>query len=160
MKFRRLTNEELEHLEKEFIDFLCSNTVTADDWESLKVNEPENAEALIEMFSDVVLEKVYTKVSFLEKREKDNLMIFKISDEMIQLLGISITGDSNVDFTDSNSIQSYLAQNKSVNSQISGFRNTKVIATGSKTEEVFQLISSGCVVGEETFFNTLDQIID
>ena len=37
MKYRRLTNEELAELEKEFVRFLVSNTVTSEDWE--KINE-------------------------------------------------------------------------------------------------------------------------
>ena len=58
MKFRRLTNEELQELEKEFVQFLVSNTVTADDWEKIKEDNPERAEGLIEIFSDIVFEKV------------------------------------------------------------------------------------------------------
>ena len=98
MRFRRLTTEELTHLEKEFIEFLVSNTVTAEDWVKLKADSPDNAEELIEMFSDVVLSKVYGKIVLLEKREKNNLLLFKFDGEIVQMLGVS-TNDETIDFT-------------------------------------------------------------
>ncbi len=76
MKYRRLSTDELQELEKEFVHFLVSNGIAADDWVKLKEEENDKAEALIDTFSDVVMEKVLGKVDFLEKREKSSVLFF------------------------------------------------------------------------------------
>ena len=65
-KYRRLLKEELVIFEKEFVDFLVVNGIVAEDWEKLKVNEPEKAEKMVDLFSDVILESVMRKAQFLE----------------------------------------------------------------------------------------------
>ena len=40
VKYRALTHEELESMEKEFIDFLVLNGITGEDWEKLKNEKP------------------------------------------------------------------------------------------------------------------------
>jgi hypothetical protein len=56
MKYKRLTTEELKHLEKEFVNFLASAQITGSDWEKMKANEIEKAEELLDVFSDLVFE--------------------------------------------------------------------------------------------------------
>ena len=46
-KYRRLTLEELEELQKEFVDFLVINGITAEDWVKLKDNEVDKSELII-----------------------------------------------------------------------------------------------------------------
>ena len=70
MDFRRLTNNELEELKTEFVRFLVSNTVTGDDWEKIKKENPERAEGLIEIFSDIVFKKIISKVEYLEMKKQ------------------------------------------------------------------------------------------
>lgn len=152
MKFRRLSSEELTHLEKEFIEFLVSNTVTADDWVKLKAEKPEHAEELIVMFSDVVLDKVYSKVVLLEKREPKSLLLFKFDGDLVQMLGVS-SQDENVDFTKLNQDIDYSTI------KLEGFKSSKVVAKETKSTEVFQLIESGCNVGNPELYKTLDAII-
>lgn len=159
MKFRRLSNEELGHLEKEFVDFLCANTITAEDWVKIKSESLEKAEHLIEMFSDIVLEKVYNKVSFLEKREAKNLIVFRCTDKTVDLIGITLDPNSNLDLTDPEKVADVVSGKYSLKDQLSGFRNTKKINSEEKSLEVHQLINSGCIIGEEKLFLALDRVI-
>ena len=66
MRFRLLSNEELQHLESEFKQFLIINHIHSDEWTQINANEPEKSLALVEFFSDTVLLKVYEKIHFLE----------------------------------------------------------------------------------------------
>ena len=59
MKYRRLNEAELKDLEQDFIRFLASNQVTADDWKKLKDSKSDQADGLIGLFSDQVFDKVY-----------------------------------------------------------------------------------------------------
>ena len=47
MKYRRLSNAELQELEKDFVKFLATNHITATDWVKLKENNPIKVEKLI-----------------------------------------------------------------------------------------------------------------
>jgi len=152
MKFRRLSQEELSHLEKEFIEFLVSNTITADDWVSIKKNKPDETNRLIDLFSDIVLEKVYSKMVLLEKREKNNLLFFKFKDNMIETIGVTSKNDR-VDF---NLPESF---DESVFSGLEGFRQTRIYQESEKSKEVFQLVQAGCVIGNAELYKTLEGII-
>ena len=58
MKYRRLTLEELEPLENEFIDFLVVNGIIADDWRHLLAHDLEKSNQIIDAFSEVVFEGI------------------------------------------------------------------------------------------------------
>ena len=76
MKYKRLSIEELKALEKEFISFLASAQITGQDWEKMKVEEASKAEELIDVFSDLVYEKVMNKIQYLEYRDQRSINIF------------------------------------------------------------------------------------
>ena len=44
MKYTRLTKEQFEELHQEFINFLATQSITAEEWEDIKKNKPEAAE--------------------------------------------------------------------------------------------------------------------
>ncbi len=72
MKFRRFNKEELLDLEKEFARFLASQAIPADEWEKIKAEKPQQANDLIDIFSDMVFEQILDKVEYLElKTPKD-----------------------------------------------------------------------------------------
>src|SRR5690625_7148031 len=70
MRYRRLTLEELKELESEFTTFLVTQGIPAEEWEKMKEKEPEQCQGLIDIFSDIVFEKILGKVKYLEHREK------------------------------------------------------------------------------------------
>ena len=41
MKYSRLTKEQFEELHQEFINFLATQSITADEWTNLKANKPD-----------------------------------------------------------------------------------------------------------------------
>ena len=90
MKFRVLTHEELEPLKEDFIKFLSANTITGDDWQSIKENKPKEAKTLLEMFCDIVWEKSLEKINFLEHRDEKYLKVFSCGKEKIEMVGFSV----------------------------------------------------------------------
>ena len=91
MRFRCLTNEELKELDAELIQFLILNHVYKEDWAIMNQKEPLKAKQLIELFSDVVLDKVYNKVSFLERQVPRQVCFCSLSEtngEMITIEAI------------------------------------------------------------------------
>jgi hypothetical protein len=87
-KYRLLSDKELKLMEKDFIEYLVVNSITADDWIKLKKNDSEKAEKIIELFSDVVLEKVLRKSQYLKKINKDSILCFHYQSNQVVLVGL------------------------------------------------------------------------
>ncbi|TAH24795.1 MAG: hypothetical protein EAZ07_08755 [Cytophagales bacterium] len=75
-RFRTLTLDELKNLEKEFIQFLIVQGISADHWEKIKINAPQDSILLIDNFSDFVFESVFSKELYIELRHKNMLQVF------------------------------------------------------------------------------------
>ena len=157
MKFRRLTNEELAELEKEFVNFLVINTVTAQDWEIMKEANPTQAEEYIEQFSDLVIYKVLKSITYLEHRTEKDLIVFHCLEEAIEMIGVSISGDVDVDFNNEASVASMLLNSSMLDGNVKAFRNTKSYTQDRETE-VFEMIQNGCFITDEKLFTTLKTI--
>ncbi|MGO1752410.1 MAG: DUF6495 family protein, partial [Psychroflexus sp.] len=66
MKYERLTREQLEEMHQEFINFLATQKITADEWEKIKREQPGVAEQELDVFSDLVWEGVLNNVNYVE----------------------------------------------------------------------------------------------
>lgn len=99
MKYKRLSANELKSLEADFVKFLASNTVTADDWVKIKKNDAAKAVELIDLFSDIVVEKALAQTKYLELRTPHQVQVIYCGKEQMNLLGIYVSQDSQVDFT-------------------------------------------------------------
>jgi len=98
-KYRLLTHQELESMEKEFIDFLVLNGITGDDWEKLKVKHPDNAEGICESFSDVVFTKILKQCRYIESHTPKHLVAVFCDENEMHLLGLEAPSESTIDFT-------------------------------------------------------------
>jgi len=132
MKYTRLQVEELHELEKEFINFLVVNGITADDWVAIKENEPVNAEEIINQFSDVVWEGVLRGVQYLKKAEKDTVFYFKANKEDIHLIRI-VQVDSKA--------EQHIASKK--------YSTVREL-------ELFDMIQNGCTINDGKEYKTLE----
>ena len=84
MKYRRLTKEQFEELHQEFINFLATQSITAEEWASLKENKPEVAEDELDVFSDLIWEGVLDKVRFIENISPGQMHLFFAGDKEIK----------------------------------------------------------------------------
>ncbi len=83
-KYRNLTQDELLSFEQEFVKFLVVNGIVAEDWEKMKIENPEKAEKIVDLFSDVILEGVLRKIQFIEIRQKNYVQTIQcLADKMI-----------------------------------------------------------------------------
>ncbi len=153
-KYRELTSEELKELEKEFVDYLIVNGITADDWVQIKTEDPEKAEDIITLFSDVVLEGVLRKVSFLEFRSKSNIKTFQCLDQKMILMGLT-ADDSEVDFADPAFFKDidHIPKNK-----LKVYTSEKKYSA-VREEELFQMIQSGCVISDGHSFKAISLVM-
>lgn len=155
MKYKRLTVEELQQLEKEFVHFLSSAQITAQDWEKMKMNEPEKVEELIDVFSDLVYDKVMSKMKYLEYREKKTLNIFHCLDDKIILIGVRVKEHSHLDLT----APDVFAQWNNNHAGSVDVIRTERKYLNERGVEVFELIQSGCLITDDRLFNLLTEMV-
>ena len=152
MKYRLLSSEELKELEPEFINFLATNHITAQDWVKLKGENPEKVDKLIEIFSDIVMEKVLQKIEYLEVREEKSIMVFRFLEEKVSLAGITAKEVSDVDFTNPATVASLALKVDEGNLEV--FKTEKPYFK-SKPEEVFDLVKKGALVSDGKLFEAI-----
>jgi hypothetical protein len=156
MKYRRLTIAELQDMENEFVRFLVANGVTADDWVKIKAEQPERAEGLIEIFSDVVFDKVLEKVKYIEHRSPDDIKTFRCSDDKIELLGFKINGASAIDLTKGQSLDFMMAYVQSTpNTNIQMYSAEKPYKDNNPKKEIFDMLENGGAISEGNIFEAL-----
>ena len=148
MKYRRLTNEELQELEKEFVTFLSSNHITADDWKKLKVNSPEKIEELIGMFSDIVFEKILKQVEFLEQKTPKDMRLFQLKEDKILMRGIRVEGETDLDFTQTADPATMAVQLQSSQAKLQMYTGERAYRNG-RTKEAFELMQQGALISKD-----------
>jgi len=146
MKYRQLLKEELEELEKEFIDFLVVNGITADDWVELKATKNEKAELIIDSFSDVVFESSMRKIKYLEFITPKSIKCFQCLDDKIVLVGVDVEGNSEIDFKSSNW--------KDATQGVKIYSSSKDY-TILREKELFNMIQSGASISDGALFKNI-----
>ena len=76
MKYTRLTKEQFNELHTEFSTFLATQKIDKAEWDQLKLHKPEIAEQELDLFSDLVQERVLHKVQYLEHFSPINSCFF------------------------------------------------------------------------------------
>ena len=155
MKYKRLTIEELQALEKEFIQFLASAQITAQDWKKIKTNDVDKANELIEVFSDVVYDNVLSKIKFLEYRDAKILNIFNCAEKQITLVGIRVKEQSALDLT---APDVFTQWNNSSTSAVNVIKTEKAYSKERETE-VFELLQSGCLITDDKLYKLLSGMV-
>ncbi len=149
-KYRQLSTNELQELEKEFVDYLIVNGITAEDWVRLKGNELEKAEDILTLFSDVVLEGVLRKINFLEFRSNSDVKVFQCLNESIVLVGLT-SDNPEIDFTR----QDIINNAGTISSKgLKAYTLSKSYQK-SREEELFHLISNGCQISDGKLFKVI-----
>jgi hypothetical protein len=156
MKYKRLTTGELKELQPEFVHFLAAAQITGPDWDAMKKNELSKAEELIEVFSDMVYEKVMSKIKFLEYRERKTLNIFHCMEDNIVLVGLRVHEHSHLDLTADDVFSQWTESNATAVNVI----KTERPYQKERGVEVFELLQSGCFITDDKLFNLLKGMIN
>lgn len=154
MKYKRLTSEELQALEADFINFLASMQITGPDWEKMKREENDKASELINVFSDMVYDKVLGKISYLEYRDAKTLNIFHFGEHKMQLIGLRVKESSPLDLTAPDVLHQW---NAADNTSVNIVRSEKNYER-EKQLEVFDLLQTGCLITDDRLFKILNSI--
>ncbi len=155
MKYARLTKEQFEELHQEFINFLATQSITANEWKELKVNNPEIAEQELDIFSDLIWEGVLNKVKYLEHISPKQLMLFHITEAFMELIAIKID-DDNVDITSEYGYK--WLQHNLHDDVVNLYTSTKAIKD-DRNKDIFALIQQGSVITKGELYNYFSELL-
>jgi len=154
MKYRRLSTEELHKLEAEFIRFLAANTITGDDWEKLKSQKTDKAEELLNLFSDIVFDKVLDDLKYLEFKSIADLKIFYCGQEKMVLMGLRVIGESDIDFRTPLPAEELINRLNASKAKLEVYSAEKAYSKDRKME-LFQMMEQGCLIADGKLFEVL-----
>jgi hypothetical protein len=97
LKFRSLTQTELTELETEFKQFLILNELYDTEWRKLATEYPQKAQGFIDLFSNVVLEKVYNNLPGLVQIGEDFISVFDLRHDPWQLYHFQLKNNAKFD---------------------------------------------------------------
>jgi len=147
-KYKALNIEELESLEKEFVDFLVLNGIMHDDWVKMKEEDPTAAQKMTELFSDVVWESILRNAKFLDFRSPNSIKCFQCLADKIVLVG--------VDSTDTDMSKEAFAKLSTADYPDDVVAFTTEKEYGKVRElELFDMLEWGCEISDGTLFKQL-----
>ncbi|WP_282032250.1 DUF6495 family protein [Winogradskyella eximia] len=155
MKYSRLTKEQFEELHQEFINFLATQSITADEWEDIKKNKPEIAEQELDVFSDLVWLGVLGKVEFLEHISPQQIHLFQCNEKSMRLIALRIDNKA-VDFTTKEGFN-WLRDN--LLSDSVEFFNAKKEYSEDKHLDIFKMIQSGANITKGELFTYFANLV-
>ena len=155
MKYSRLTKEQFEELHQEFINFLATQTITADEWTNLKANKPELAEVELDVFSDLIWEGVLNQTKFLEHISPKDIHLFALNEDHMHLIGIKVKADQDLTTTEG---FNWLRENL-MHDDVE-FVQAKKDYTEDKNLDKFTLIEQGANITKGQLYNYMAKLIN
>ena len=156
MKYSRLTKEQFEELHQEFINFLATQTITAEEWKKIKKDKPEVAEEELDIFSDLVWEGVLNNATYLENIAPQQLFLFKIKEREMTLIVVKTT-NKDVDITTAEGYQ--WLQKNFAGDEVEFFTSSKLFSE-DKNKDIFSLIQQGAVITKGGLYDFFDKIVN
>ncbi|UOY06970.1 DUF6495 family protein [Muricauda sp. SCSIO 64092] len=155
MKFKRLTKEQFEELQGEFINFLATQSITADEWKDIKQKNPKVAEEELDVFSDLIWEGVLSKVKYLENISANHMHLFELEDKEMKLISVKVMNPK-VDLRTSEGFGWF---KKNWQSDFVDYLTASKAYTKDKNLDKFQLIEQGAVITKGELYQWFDEII-
>jgi hypothetical protein len=156
MKYQRLTKEQLEELQPEFVNFLAVQTITATEWAALKKDKPEVAEQELDVFSDLIWEGVLDKVEYLEHFSPQHMFLFQVDGTTINLISIKIENKM-VDITTEEGY-AWLQANLMADA-VNLFTSSKILKE-DRNADIFALIKQGAGITKGELYNWFSKFVD
>ena len=155
MKYSRLSKEQFEELHQEFINFLATQSITAQEWRDIKKDKPEVAEQELDVFSDLVWEGVLSKAEYLENVSPQHMYLFYLAETQIELIGLKLKNET-IDLTTREGF-SWLRENL-MNDEVELF-NAKKDYSDDKQLNKFELIQQGSMITKGELFKYFDKLV-
>ena len=154
MKYSRLTKEQFEELHQEFINFLATQSITADEWTNLKTNKPELAEMELDVFSDLIWEGALNKAEYIEHFAPQHMYLFHLDEDNMHAIIVNLKND--VDITTK---EGYTWLRENLMDDNVEFLQADKDYTEDKNLDKFKMIEQGASITKGDLFKYFDELI-
>ena len=155
MKYRQLTKEQFEELHEEFATFLAAQQIDVKEWDAIKANKPQIAEDEMNIFSDLVWDRVLSKAECLEHVSPSSLNLFRCDAEEIHRIVVTVE-KPDFDFFKKEDYNWFVDNSK--DDAIDYFKGQKPYFK-ERNVEIFDLIEKGSVVSNGELYQAVLEII-
>ena len=155
MKYSRLTKEQFEELHQEFINFLATQSVTADEWENLKTNKPELAEMELDVFSDLIWEGVLNKAEYLENISPQHMYLFHLGENKMHAIVLNIKNEVDIPTKEG---YNWLREN--LMDENVEFLQADKDYTNDKNLDKFKMVEQGAVITKGDLYRYFHKLIN
>lgn len=153
MKYQRLSKEQLEELHQEFIRFLATQSITSDEWQKIKAEQPNVAEDELDVFSDLIWEGVLQKVNYVEHSSPNKLYLFFFDENTIELIVLATEAVNMTTKEGFTWVMSHIQDDKvSLYTAKNSYSNDKQL-------DKFKLIQQGAVISNGELYKTLAEVL-
>ena len=157
LKYRCLNDTELELLEGELKQFLVANGVYAEEWRDLNVQSPEKAQELVNLFSDLVFEKVLEQAEYLIHRTPSDLKVFQCGKKGMVLMGLKIDHPA-VDLTQSPYKEDLASAIQEAGPAATRLYRAEKSYSAEREAELFDMMEQGCEITDGILFERLQSL--
>jgi len=155
MKYARLTKEQFEELHQEFINFLATQSITAEEWQTIKTEKTEVAEQELDVFSDLVWEGVLGQVAYLEHISSQQMHLFHLKEDIMTLIAIKLKNEE-IDLTTSEGFDWF--RNNLLSDDVE-FLTANKSYSEDKPLDKFKLIQQGAVITKGDLFKYFEKLV-
>ena len=152
VKYRFLTDDELMALEVEFKQFLITNGLHDDEWRVLNKDYPKKAEEVVGLFSDLILDKVFTQTKYLMHHSNDKIKVFHFTTSKAIMIGLDFEGE---DVIPEEGLMDFIKSNLS-NFKI--YTASKDYKKDLRNKEIFALVRNGAEKVDEKWFDFFSKL--
>lgn len=156
MKYRRLSKEQFEELQQEFINFLATQSITAEEWTKLKEERPNLAEDEMDVFSDLIWEGVLAKVKYLENISPLHMHLFELGEKEMKLISVKVMNPE----IDLRTKQGFGWFKKNWQSDFVEYLTASKAYTEDKNLDKFKLLEQGAVITKGELYRWFEEIIE
>ena len=86
MRFRRLSDKELEAVENDFVKFLSSQGLDAPEWQKVKSEDPGKVDFLLDEFSTLFWESSTERITYLERKSEVDRWVFQFNESSAKVI--------------------------------------------------------------------------
>ena len=90
MRYHKLTEKQLHEMHREFSIFLSSQGIDKEKWNNIKKNKPRDIGNYINLFSDIVWEKILTDCEFVDFLTPDQVFLFETNKKLAHLIVVKL----------------------------------------------------------------------
>jgi len=158
MKYRRLTLDELEELRDEFVLFLASHSIVADEWEKIKTSDEHSMNSLLDLFSDMVIEKALKNITCLKLVSPSELYLFLFEEQTGKMIRFSISESAGIDLRDDKTLAALAIGEIALNTLSPELYTGNKQLSGNREVEMYELLCKGASPCERTLFDAFYQL--